>query len=101
MTGLFARWQSLYAEQGIPTFPVRDKQPAVRGCQTFSSRNGPPEIATAAPTAIGSCGKANQSNNTNQNCEPPLASNLKPIGDVVAMLIGRLECRRGEPGFRP
>ncbi|MGA7527001.1 MAG: bifunctional DNA primase/polymerase, partial [Pseudolabrys sp.] len=31
MTGLFARWQPLYAEHGIPTFPVRDKRPAVRG----------------------------------------------------------------------
>lgn len=30
-TGLFAEWQPRYAEQGIATFPVRDKKPAVRG----------------------------------------------------------------------
>lgn len=51
---------------------------------------GPPEIATAAPTAIGSGGKANQSSSTNQYREPPLASNWKPIGDVAAMLVRRL-----------
>jgi Bifunctional DNA primase/polymerase, N-terminal/Primase C terminal 1 (PriCT-1) len=28
---LFAEWQPRYAEHGIPTFPVRDKRPAVRG----------------------------------------------------------------------
>jgi Bifunctional DNA primase/polymerase, N-terminal/Primase C terminal 1 (PriCT-1) len=31
MTGLFAHWQPRYAEHGIPTFPVRNKRPAVRG----------------------------------------------------------------------
>jgi hypothetical protein len=31
MTGLFAEWQPRYAERGIPTFPVREKRPAVRG----------------------------------------------------------------------
>ena len=51
---------------------------------------GPPEIATAAPTAIGSGGKADRSSNTNQYREPPLASNWKPIGDVAAMLVRRL-----------
>jgi len=29
--GIFAEWQPRYAEAGIPTFPVRDKKPAVRG----------------------------------------------------------------------
>ena len=51
---------------------------------------GPPEIATAAPTAIGSGGKANQGNSKNQYCEPSLAPNWKPIGDVAAMLLRRL-----------
>src|SRR5262249_25727048 len=31
MTGLFAEWQPRYAERGIPTFPVREKRPAIRG----------------------------------------------------------------------
>lgn len=31
MTGLFAEWQPRYAELGIPTFPVKDKKPAVTG----------------------------------------------------------------------
>jgi hypothetical protein len=52
---------------------------------------GPPEIATAAPTAIGSGGKANQSSSNNPYREPSLASNWKPIGDVAAMLVRRLE----------
>ena len=60
---------------------------------------GPPEIATAAPTAIGSGGKANQSSSTNQYREPPLASNWKPIGDVAAMLVRRLGAARREPEF--
>jgi hypothetical protein len=61
---------------------------------------GPPEIATAAPTAIGSGGKTNQSSSTNQYREPPLASNWKPIGDVAAMLVRRLDARRRrEPEF--
>jgi hypothetical protein len=51
---------------------------------------GPPETATAAPTAIGSGGEVNQSSNTNQYREPPQASNWKPIGDVAAMLVRRL-----------
>jgi len=29
--GIFGQWQPRYAEAGIPTFPVRDKKPAVRG----------------------------------------------------------------------
>lgn len=29
--GVFAEWQPRYAEAGIPTFPVRNKKPAVRG----------------------------------------------------------------------
>lgn len=29
--GVFAEWQPRYAEAGIPTFPVRDKKPAIRG----------------------------------------------------------------------
>jgi hypothetical protein len=29
--GIFAEWQPVYAEAGIPTFPVRNKKPAVRG----------------------------------------------------------------------
>lgn len=31
MGGLFAEWQPRYADAGIPTFPVRDKRPAVKG----------------------------------------------------------------------
>ena len=31
MIGTFAEWQPRYAEQGISTFPVQDKKPAVRG----------------------------------------------------------------------
>lgn len=31
MAGVFSSWQPLYAELGIATFPVREKQPAVRG----------------------------------------------------------------------
>jgi hypothetical protein len=31
VTGVFAEWQPRYAELGIPTFPVREKQPAVKG----------------------------------------------------------------------
>jgi hypothetical protein len=58
---------------------------------------GPPEIVTAAPTAIGSGGKANQSSN-NPYREPPLASNWKPIGDVAAMLLGGW-VRRRKPEF--
>jgi hypothetical protein len=29
--GIFAEWQPRYAEAGIPTFPVRNKKPAVKG----------------------------------------------------------------------
>lgn len=29
--GVFAEWQPRYAEAGIPTFPVRNKKPAIRG----------------------------------------------------------------------
>jgi hypothetical protein len=61
---------------------------------------GPPGIETAAPTAIGNGGKANQSSNTNQYREPPLASSWKSIGDVAAMLVRRLDARRRrEPEF--
>jgi hypothetical protein len=60
---------------------------------------GPPEIATAAPTAIGNGGKANQSSNNNPYREPLLASNWKPIGDVAAMLVRRLSAARREPEF--
>lgn len=31
MTGVFAEWQPRYAERGIPTFPVQEKRPAIRG----------------------------------------------------------------------
>jgi Bifunctional DNA primase/polymerase, N-terminal/Primase C terminal 1 (PriCT-1) len=31
MSGTFAEWQPRYAERGIPTFPVKNKRPAVRG----------------------------------------------------------------------
>lgn len=31
MSGVFAQWQPRYAEHGIPTFPVREKRPAVSG----------------------------------------------------------------------
>lgn len=31
MPGLFAQWQPRYAEHGLPTFPVHEKRPAVRG----------------------------------------------------------------------
>jgi hypothetical protein len=60
---------------------------------------GPPGNATAAPTGIGSGGKANQSNSNNPYREPPLASNWKPIGDVAAMLVRRLSAARREPEF--
>jgi hypothetical protein len=33
MRGAFAEWQPRYAEHGIPTFPVKDKVPCVRGWQ--------------------------------------------------------------------
>lgn len=55
---------------------------------------GPPEIAAAAPTAS----EANQSSN-NSYREPLLAFNCKPVGDVAAMLVRRLERRRREPDF--
>jgi hypothetical protein len=58
---------------------------------------GLPEIATAALTAIGSGGEANQSSNKNPYREPPLASNWKPIGDVAAMLVRRLDAARRKP----
>jgi hypothetical protein len=29
--GLFAAWQPLYAERGVPSFPVVDKKPAIKG----------------------------------------------------------------------
>ena len=37
-TGIFAEWQPRYAEQGIATFPVVGKKPAVRGYQSLGLR---------------------------------------------------------------
>ena len=52
---------------------------------------GPPKIETAAPTAIGSGGRVNQSNSNNSYREPPLASNWAPFDDVAALLVKRLQ----------
>jgi hypothetical protein len=42
-------------------------------------------------------GKANQSSSNNSYREPPLASNWKPIGDVAAMLVRRLDAAAANP----
>jgi hypothetical protein len=33
MSGVFRKWQPRYAEQGIATFPVKDKKPGIKGWQ--------------------------------------------------------------------
>jgi hypothetical protein len=36
--GVFPKWQPLYAEQGIATFPVRDKKPCIRSWNKVGSK---------------------------------------------------------------
>lgn len=44
MTGVFQKWQPVYAERGIATFPVREaaKRPAVRNYSRIVSPRAPP-----------------------------------------------------------
>ena len=44
-TGVFAYWQPQYAEQGIATFPVKDKRPCIRGWQKIGLK-GSTELAS-------------------------------------------------------
>ena len=44
-TGVFACWQPQYAEQGIATFPVKDKRPCIRGWQKIGLK-GSSELAS-------------------------------------------------------
>ena len=45
MTGVFKKWQSLYAEKGIATFPVNDnKKPCTKGYDKVGL-NGSAELA--------------------------------------------------------
>ena len=44
-TGVFAYWRRQYAEQGIATFPVKDKCPCIRGWQKIGLK-GSSELAS-------------------------------------------------------
>ena len=50
--GLFAQWQPRYAEVAVPSFPVRGKQPAVKGYLRFGLK-GSRELVTKHGDASG------------------------------------------------
>ena len=54
MTGLFAQWQSPYADRGIATFPVQEKRPLVRGYLKVGLRaSGQFALKFSAEDAVG------------------------------------------------
>ena len=56
---LFEKWQPIYAEHGIATFPVKDKKPSIKGYQNIGLR-GSTQLATkfGGSNAFGfMCGK--------------------------------------------
>lgn len=62
MSGAFAEWQPLYAEQGVATFPVKDKKPCLRGWQSVGL-NGSSQLALKFPQAEAfgfQCGKSSR-----------------------------------------
>ena len=48
--GVFPQWQPLYAEQGVVTFPVKDKKPCIKGWKKVGSR-GSEQLAHKFPEA--------------------------------------------------
>ncbi len=48
--GVFPQWQWLYAEQGVSTFPVKDKKPCIRGWNKVGSKRSK-ELALKFPEA--------------------------------------------------
>ncbi len=48
--GVFLQWQPLYAEQGVVTFPVKDKKPCIRGWNKVGSK-GSEQLALKFPEA--------------------------------------------------
>jgi hypothetical protein len=48
--GVFPEWQPLYAEQGVVTFPVKDKKPCIKGWNKVGSR-GSEQLARKFPEA--------------------------------------------------
>jgi hypothetical protein len=62
LSGAFAEWQPRYAEQGVATFPVRDKKPCVRRWQSVGL-NGSLQLALKFPEADAfgfQCGNASR-----------------------------------------